>query len=187
MPRVFFALWPDADTARRLAALAGRLRDEFGGRATRGETVHLTLAFVGEVPAEALAGLRQVGATVAAEFAPPAQERRFALDRVGFWPHKRIAWAGPAEPPAALAELAGRLLAALRARGHCLDRQGFVPHLTLVRRVRDRPEAAALAAHAAALAGAEWQWDGFRLVRSRLSEKGASYETVDEWTLPAPR
>lgn len=187
MPRVFFALWPDADTARRLAALAGRLRDQFGGRATRGETVHLTLAFVGEVPAESLAGLLQVGAAVAAEFAPPAQERRFALDRVGFWPHNRIAWVGPAEPPAALAELAERLLAALRARGHCLDKQRFAPHLTLVRRVRDKPDAAALAAHAATLAGAEWDWNGFRLVRSRLSETGSSYETIGEWALPAPR
>ena len=85
------------------------------------------------------------------------------------------------------AQLRMEAFAALRARGHCLDKQRFAPHLTLVRPVRDKPDAAALAAHAATLAGTEWNWDGFRLVRSRMSELGSSYETIGEWTLPAPR
>jgi 2'-5' RNA ligase len=41
--------------AGRLAAIAGEAAARFGGRATRRDTIHLTLAFLGDVPESRLA------------------------------------------------------------------------------------------------------------------------------------
>ena len=50
--RLFFALWPSLTAAEKLAATATEAARRIGGRATRRETLHLTLAFLGEVADE---------------------------------------------------------------------------------------------------------------------------------------
>ena len=47
--RVFFALWPAAIESAQLAAWQAPLKRLCGGRAMRGETLHNTLVFIGEV------------------------------------------------------------------------------------------------------------------------------------------
>ena len=49
--RLFFALWPPEDLSRALADGAEALARRFGGKPARRETIHLTLAFLGEVDA----------------------------------------------------------------------------------------------------------------------------------------
>ena len=53
---VFFALWPDA-AAADLARIAGEAARLCGGRATRQETLHLTLAFLGNLGVDRLPAL----------------------------------------------------------------------------------------------------------------------------------
>lgn len=50
--RLFFALWPSPAAAERLASAATDAAARLGGRPTRLETLHLTLAFLGEVADE---------------------------------------------------------------------------------------------------------------------------------------
>jgi 2'-5' RNA ligase len=173
--RLFFALWPPPTLAEALAGLAGQCVARAGGRATRRETIHLTLAFLGDVEIARIDTLLAAAATV--------RERGFALrlDRFAIWRHNGIFQAGCSTPPAELGELA-RTLAAALARAGCVPADGgrrFVPHVTLVRRVRD------VAAEPPPCPPLEWHCDRFVLVRSHFAADGASYERLAEFPLMA--
>ena len=77
--KLFFALWPDSGTRDVLAATAGVLRRTCGGRAPPAHNLHLTLAFLGNVPAARLPELEDLAAAVHTE--PFVLE----LDRIGWW------------------------------------------------------------------------------------------------------
>ena len=109
--RVFFALWPPPEVARQLSAVADSFAQCAGGRATRQATVHLTLAFIGDVPLERLPDLERAARNVRAEAFD------LTLDQFGLWHHNRIFWAGCSVVPPALVELASALSAALQAAG----------------------------------------------------------------------
>ena len=90
--RLFFALWPSPEAARALGEWARAVRRESGGRATRDETIHLTLAFLGEAdPEKAIAAARPVR----------GQAFDLPVDTALYWPRQRIVWAGPREMPEA--------------------------------------------------------------------------------------
>lgn len=172
--RVFFALWPDEPVRQALHRAAVDAAKRFGGRATRAETLHLTLAFIGDVALDRLPALHEAAAGVECEaFA-------MRIDRLGFWGHNRILWAGTSQPQRRLGELVGQLGARLQAIGHggAADAgRPFAPHVTLVRNVGDkRPELPALPQ-------LEWACARFVLVRSRLSAAGSAYETLGQWPL----
>jgi 2'-5' RNA ligase len=166
--RLFFAVWPDAVAARALAAAAREAQAGCGGRAMRRDTLHLTLAFLGELVEARQAEAMAVAAAIRAE---PFD---LHLDRLGYWPHNRILWAGGDCPP--LAALAAALNGALAAAGFRLDRRAFAIHLTLLRNVRC-PVLPPLAGPIA------WPVREFVLARSRLAPEGAAYEIVGRWPL----
>lgn len=172
--RVFFALWPDDRVRAGLhrAAVEGARR--FGGRAMQPETLHLTLAFIGDVSVDELPRLQEAAAGV------EGKAFRLTIDRLGFWGHNRILWAGSREPVPALSGLAHSLARELQAAGYSSGiraGQSFAPHVTLVRNVAERrPE----------LLGQEalgWDCGEFVLVRSRLSPRGSNYEIIGRWPL----
>lgn len=182
---VFFALWPDEGCAGRLHAIAERLALRFAGRAMAKETLHLTLAFVGNVNPGRLPELLDLGREVAAEIrslAPAAPESGLILlDRLGCWPRKRILWMGSDHPPSTPGVLAELLAVKLRARGYALPLRSFAPHVTLVRKPKIIPAASALDALKFPALG--WPYDSFVLVRSRPSSSGAAYERLGSWAL----
>jgi 2'-5' RNA ligase len=172
--RVFFALWPDAEAAAHLAALAQELTARGGGRVMRPASLHLTLAFVGAVTPAQRGELEGIAAGIRAE------AFHLSLDRLGFWPQRGILWAGCRQVPEALRHLAGALAADLRGAGFALDpRTGQVPHLTLARRARY----AALPRLATPIG---WQVEEFALVESHL-HAAAGYETLAAFALAAPQ
>lgn len=171
--RVFLALWPPAEAAVRLGGIARAMAAAHGGRATRPETIHLTLAFVGDVSGSRLPALVDAAAGVR------GQPFELCLDRLGYWAHNRLCWAGANAAPVALAELAGGLHTALRDAGFPLERKrgAFAPHVTLVRKtttaVSVQPIEPAVA----------WHCEAFVLVRSRLSARGSAYQVLREFPL----
>ena len=171
--RVFFALWPPPEVARQLSAVADSFAQCAGGRATREATVHLTLAFIGDVPLERLPDLERAARNVRAEAFD------LTLDQFGLWHHNRIFWAGCSIVPPALVELASALSAALQAAGFEVAdaRRHFTPHVTLVRKVK------ALAAPLPPGQTLPWPCTKFVLVRSQLSASGAYYQTLAEFPL----
>jgi 2'-5' RNA ligase len=70
MARVFFALWPSPEAARQLAAVAASFAAAAGGRATRLESLHLTLAFLGDVAVDRLPELERAARECAAKPSP---------------------------------------------------------------------------------------------------------------------
>ena len=169
--RLFFALWPDSRTQSQLAEWGRTLALSLGGRLTRAETVHLTLAFIGDTPAARLDELLQIGA----ELNVPRFDLRF--DMLGCFERNGVAWAAPNMTPKPLLDLVAGLHAGLRRAGFPTESRPYQPHVTLLRKARCRP--------------IEWQprrpllWKARNivLVRSDLSSSGADYFTVGKWPL----
>jgi len=163
--RLFFALWPPPEIARALHAWALGVQRRSGGRVVPAAAIHLTLAFLGEVPAGRLAlALEAAGAVRFAAHEIP-------IETACAWPHRAIVWAGPRETPQPTAALVEHLRLALAARGFEIEKRPFAAHVTLVRRAHPRSALPPLAPLA-------WPVGEFALVRSRLSTRGADYEPL---------
>lgn len=144
-----------------------------GGRATRRETIHLTLAFIGEVPEASLPLLIERARAV------DGRGASLCLDRLGYWSHNHLRWAGAQRPPAALGELVAALRGSLVQADFAVDRgeSGFFPHLTLVRKLRQA------AADCAIEPPLTWDYDEFVLVRSELHPEGPAYRVLARFPL----
>ncbi|NNC22673.1 RNA 2',3'-cyclic phosphodiesterase [Salinisphaera sp. USBA-960] len=160
--RVFFALWPDAATARALAERVGELGIQ--GRAVAPERLHLTLAFYGACDVATRDALFERAATVEGD----AFEMVF--DRVGYFGRSRAVWLGASSPPRAVFELAASLVDRQR-----IDPPAFKPHITLQRRA-ERPDTDSITpVHAA--------FDSFTLTVSGDHGRPGSYQHLGRWPL----
>jgi 2'-5' RNA ligase len=165
--RLFFALWPPVETARALGEWANEVRGRTGGRATVPETIHLTLAFLGEAePPRAVAAARRVEGKV---FSLP-------MDTARYWRHNRIVWAGPAAFPGPLKQLAGDLRRELLLEEFKLEEREFAAHVTLVRKAGP-PESLP------PLPPLDWPAQEFVLVRSVNSAGAPRYEMLHRFGL----
>ncbi len=167
--RLFFALWPDAGAATALEAAARLAHAACGGRCLQRDSLHLTLAFLGDLPAERAAAAEAAAADLAGEAFP------LRLDRLGYWRHNRILWAGCDLPPP-LAALAAELAARLGAAGFTLEARPFAAHVSLLRNARCQTPPALDAP-------IDWPVGGFVLVESQLSRSGARYQVRRRWPL----
>jgi RNA 2',3'-cyclic 3'-phosphodiesterase len=166
MMRLFFALWPPAETARALAAWAQAVRPLTGGKPTEAAKIHLTLAFLGDAEVQrAVTAARRVSGSI----------HDLALEQACYWRENDIVWAGPRETPAALAALFESLSVQLYREEFILERRPFAAHVTLIRRAR--------AARLPPLPPLEWPVREFILVRSALSSRGSTYEPLERFPL----
>lgn len=178
--RVFFALWPPADEAARLAELARHLAAQWGGRPTRAETIHLTLAFIGEVTVAELPALCALARGI------PGRSFSMRLAHFGYWPKNQLLWAGCAAVPDELGDLQSRLQAALGEKGYRTGPpgQGFTPHVSLVRRMRCAPQEGRVSE----LPMPEtllWPCQRFVLVSSVLTPEGPNYRIIEAFPFSA--
>lgn len=171
--RVFFALWPDAETASHLAALGENLVGGCGGRVMPAANLHMTLAFIGAVTPAQIERLVALAAEVSGE----AFDLR--LDRLGFWPQRGILWAGCRTAPSPQSRLFSELAAGVRAAGFALDARPPVPHVTLARRAR----CASLPRLGTPVG---WRADEFALVESIAQPVGVRYRVLETFTLDLP-
>jgi 2'-5' RNA ligase len=159
--RLFLAIWPAADVLAALAALQSAWRWPPGVALVPTERLHLTLHFLGAVPARAAGRLR---CALSVPFEP------FALGpgQCRMWPGG-IAVLEFAQLPAAAHALHAALGRALRAEGLRVEDRAWRPHVTFARKAASaRPPAAAVRL--------DWLADaGYALVRSA---PGSGYETL---------
>jgi 2'-5' RNA ligase len=168
--RLFFALWPPAETATALAAWAGRAQVLTGGRVLKAEAIHLTLAFLGNVDADI------AGAALRAARRVRALPHTLPIEQAKRWSHHDVVWVGPTEIPRELAALAQSLRTELEKEGFAVEARPFAAHVTLIRKARR-------AAGLPPLPGAAWPVTEFALVLSMLSRHGSSYSVVDRIAL----
>src|SRR5438552_5879227 len=129
--RLFFALWPDDAVRAELAQWSREIHKLCGGRTTRPENLHVTLAFLGGVEDARVAEVERA----AGEVTPRVVS--LVLDRPGYWKHNRIAWAGASLVPTELVELVVELRDALTRSHIGFDAKPFVSHVTLLRDARE--------------------------------------------------
>lgn len=170
---MFFALWPDEQARAALGTLIRELSVDCGGRAVRAANLHLTLAFLGDVPAPRIPLIAHTVDAIRVE--PFALE----FDECGYWRHNRIVWAGATQCPAALHELVDALGETLQAHGFRREVREYVPHITLLRDARRAPKK-----------GMDgpigWRAMGFTLVQSVRRERVLAYEIVRSWSCGDP-
>ena len=168
--RLFFAASPAPEAQRELGNVAEALERQCGGRAVPVRNMHLTLVFLGNVARSRMARVEAVAATVKA----PRFELR--LDRVAWWRHNRIVWAGAARCPESLAALVKALEQGLSSEEFHFDARPYVPHVTLLRKARRAPAAAEVP-------GVAWPVSRFALMESVPRAGGPVYEMLREWPL----
>jgi 2'-5' RNA ligase len=167
--RAFFALWPGATVRAALAPLARDIARKVHGRPTAVESIHLTLAFLGEVAEAALPSLEAIGAAM------PRGTFVMQLAQCGAFGGARVAWVAPAETPPELVNLESQLRTALAAGGFRTEDRPFAPHLTIARRCgRALPHA---------ITPIAWNVDQLSLLASSLEPGGARYREVAGWPL----
>lgn len=166
--RLFFALQPDSDAARQLAAWTTTLHIQDPARPVALENLHMTLAFIGSIEPQALEGVRRVAAQVA------TGSSLLCLDGVEWWQEAAALVATAAAAPA-LSELAARLRQALAQIGHG-DPKPWRAHVTLARKVLQPPVLQAMSPIC-------WRPKEFVLMQSARDDRGSVYTVVDTWPL----
>lgn len=157
------------------------------GRPVPEENMHLTLAFLGDIPPDAVDDLAEALAAI-----DPPPRLKLRLDGLAFFGGQPPgALAATVRPDPLLEALHGAVLRAARAAGLTVKRQRFRPHVTLLRlpRLLLPEEEAALARFMGKQAGAfaaEFTVEEFILYRSILRREGARHEELAVFPLPAP-
>jgi RNA 2',3'-cyclic 3'-phosphodiesterase len=179
--RLFVALEIPPEVRENLAALLKSLREVSPQtRWVRPKNLHVTLKFIGEVPAAKLSDIRGALAGV-------RSEQPVVLDfrGLGFFPNEkrpRVFWAG-IEASSNLKTLAADIDGATEKLGIPREQRPFSPHLTLARFEPSRlPET--LRSAIQENAGREFgslRASQFHLIESKLKPSGAEYTTVESF------
>ena len=164
--RVFHALWPDAVTRIKLAAL----QQQVSGRLMPAQNLHMTLAFLGNQPRALLPLLEEV------LHALPLQAMHLDIDSLAYFNKPRVAWAGPSVVPQALLNLQSDLISALEVAQILLKPvAGFKPHITLA---RDAPPPLQQT-----IPPIEWKVADIALLESVSSVQGLQYQVLAQRSL----
>ncbi len=169
--KVFFSLWPSARERRDLAAWQKPLQSLCGGRAMRGETLHNTLVFIGNIAQSRLEPLQ----LAAQEVSGKGFELCFEIAR--YWGHNHIVYAAPVHAPRQLTKLVLALEQSLACHGFKFDLREYRPHVTLIR------NALWTDAGLPAMQPVCWRVMDFALVQSMSHEGAAGYRVLARFPL----
>lgn len=163
---LFLALWPDDTLRVQIHACIPSSID----RPTRINNLHITLVFLGDIPwpvAERL--IQRINRLHPRAF-------RITLDTIGYWSRPGILWLGMQEIPEDLLLLVKSLRKRARMQGIKVETRAYKPHVTLARKVREKPEREENIR-------IDWHMDRFVLVESVQVEGGVQYKVRHEWPL----
>jgi 2'-5' RNA ligase len=173
--RLFFALWATAEERRALSAAAAAAVGSSGGRAVPQENLHVTLAFLGQVPAARTTELAALAHRVGTNGALAGTPLLLQFERLAYWHAPQILVA-LSTAGAAAAALAAALQREASAAGFLPDLKPFRAHVTVARKVT----------HAAAstpLPSVSWKCAEFVLVESRTVATGSVYSVLESYLL----
>ncbi|QTP56852.1 RNA 2',3'-cyclic phosphodiesterase [Billgrantia sulfidoxydans] len=164
--RLFVALTPPPELRARLGELADIAHARCGGRRMPDASLHVTLAFLGEVTeaqaAELVAWVQGLSIT-------PGE---WHINRWGSFRRPGIVWLGGDEGAPALQRLQGRLWGTLEPLGVGVRPARYIPHVTLLRRatVLDLDPFPPIAL--------TWSYNQLELIQSTIDERGARYRSL---------
>jgi 2'-5' RNA ligase len=167
--RLFFALWPQDELRQAIKHLNSKACPE-GGKLVAIENVHITLSFLGPVDPHGYECLITMADTIS------AKAFTLVLNKIGHWPKPRVLWLGAEQSPPDLLQLVKTLNQGLQACNFQPDPRPFVPHMTLIRKVKKAdPEDV--------FPPIQWQVNDFVLVESKTLPEGAQYTVLHRWPL----
>jgi RNA 2',3'-cyclic 3'-phosphodiesterase len=173
--RLFFALWPGDAHRAALAEAAAAAVAGIPGRQVPTGNLHVTLVFLGAVPARTFAQLVEVGGRQSW----PTVELGF--QRLEYWAKPKVVVAMPDSVPESGREIVDRLWRAVVPLGFEREARPWRPHLTLLRQVR-RPPPENLAIAPVPSDGREAAWR-LAIVESSSHPDGVRYRALAEWGL----
>jgi 2'-5' RNA ligase len=179
--RLFVAFDVPEPFREALQEIVEPLRDALtGARWTNVADQHVTLRFLGWVPAEARSDVDAVCREVAGRREPAD----LSLGDLGTFPstrRARVLWAGIEDLTGLTPGLAADLDAGFRTLGFEPEQRSYTPHLTLARIKRPRPlgDLPQVPSEARGI----FRLEEVVLYRSHLSPKGARYELVERFPL----
>ena len=168
--RLFFAVLPPPEVRNGIAAAALRLPLDADSALVRPDNYHMTLAFVGEVPAAQLATVREIGDS------QHACSFTVRFDAYEYWPEAAVLLAAAREIPSTLTRLWERIHAGLA--NHQLARKPELlrPHVTIARKVSQAPVLQAMSAFG-------WKAQTFNLMQSTRDGVEPTYTVLNTWPL----
>jgi len=166
--RLFFACWPD-QVVRQACREWQRRCVPGEARRTHPEDLHLTLHFLGQIHQPRIVELLHMAREIR------AQAFQLRLDELGHFARPRVLWAGPSLPPEGLLMLQQRLGEGLAGLGLCLETRPYRPHLTLARKVAEKPQVTDLKP-------IKWHVTRWALVESRPGRLPL-YQPLEIWPL----
>ncbi len=182
--RSFIAIPVPAEGLQVLEEAVKRLESELGRsvRWVRSEGIHLTLKFMGDIPAEMVERVLEALPPVAARFSP----FELSISGLGVFPNPRrprVLWAGVHGDLETLSSLQLAIDEAVGKLGLPREQRAFSPHLTLGRVRRDVAEGQlrriGQAVAAGELPGAPpWTADTVNLMRTELDPAGSRHYLV---------
>lgn len=172
--RLFFAYWPDTAARRALLEATRAAVAAIDGQPVSAANLHVTVAFVGKVPASRIPDLMRIGGR--GDY--PVAELRF--DRLEYWPRAKVVAALPTTIPEAGQRLVEMLWERLQPLGFERELRAWRPHVSIVRRMRRPPPRLAIP-------GVRWSCDRLALVESMSAPDGMHYTALAEWPLGGNR
>ena len=159
--RLFFGIWPDEASRQRLAAWQRSVAWPAGARCTPEQDLHLTLHFIGDVPAKTLQAL------IDDSDLPAPLPLGFDIDQTLVWPGGLVVLTARVVPPA-LTSLHQAIAAVLIKHGVRVETRPYAPHVTMARKAGGRWT------ERLALEPIPWVSRGYRLA----ARSGAHYAAV---------
>ncbi len=180
--RLFIAIELPADVREALAGLQKQFQTGDRDRVVRWtalDSIHLTLKFLGETPADRRPAIEAALLEAVADHAPLS----LTLQGAGCFPdlqHPRIVWAGISGDLEPLHAVRSAIEQTVSPLGYPTDDREFSPHLTIGRTRQDAPRLALSALgdqvrKADTRPLASWRVEGISLMRSDLKPSGAVY------------
>jgi len=125
--RLFIAINFDEDIREKMLEVQKLLREKGRGRFTSPENLHLTLAFLGEVPEERIPEIKSIMDSLT------VPEIKLHFSHVGYFRRNSELWWIGAEDNRNLSKLQMELIRNLKNAGFSPDVKRFRPHITLAR------------------------------------------------------
>lgn len=168
MKRLFFALWPD-DAVRKQCADLAKVLSKSGGNRVNSGNIHVTLVFLGAVDPTLESAMVLSSAEIKLD---PVM---ILFDELGFWRKPGIVCLTSSNPEGNAILLADRLSAMVRSFDHPIDERPYLPHVTLIRKVKRSVQIE--------FEPIVWRSTAFCLVESCSAASGVNYRVIREWPL----
>jgi 2'-5' RNA ligase len=168
--RLFFAVLPDTATRTKIAAVAAEPAWRSEARVVPRDNYHMTLAFVGAVPAAAVSVLAEIGG------AQRSVGFTLRFEAYEYWPKPEVVVAAARQIPQPLEQLWQGLHVALAEHGWALAPKRLRPHITLASKIAQTPVLPTMSPF-------DWTMSEFSLMRSEPRGVESVYTVVATWPL----